>query len=560
MRDQDQILLENVYKNIYLKEEQEEISDENLHANEGEKEIKEYDSEKVYKIEENIYNSFLEDVKKINKRAEKYNFPKVELQVVEKKELPEYRQLDSKSSVRTATGRYLTWYFVKVVSPPPILDGWKFVARIDHEEFGNIIVKSPQSKYKGSLTQEYGDKPPVCDHCKQIRDRKATFVLEKDGKVQTVGRSCLKYYITGDPFSFIKYADTLSWLLGALIEEDGRENRDEFGGRGGSIGRYNIAGALAYMYQTAKKVGYVSKKKERESQDEFGHATTPSTASVYIQMMNDPRLRPIDTEELVAERKKLGEEILSWGKQNVPEMYQRELEKGGKWTDYYGNLATLLKGSESNSTIEEKHVALLATLIGLYLQDQDKKETEKTNKTENFSQWIGEIGEKLKGFEVNVISIRPYISDYGTSYRVNLQDDNGNNFTWWASKNPRLVGGDRIKIEVATVKKHEEYNGIKSTTLLRVNFTKTEGGQKTPIEQQKQLNPSQTQEKNYLSEQEKHKIWMDYWSTLSEEQKKKFANTGGGHKLMALISRAFSNKSTKEEIDKLIEQVKEFLK
>ena len=479
MKDKDSILLENAYSSIYIKEEKEEISDENLQGNEGEKEIKEGDSDKIYKIEENIYNKFLEDVAKINKRAEKYKFPRVELQVIEKKELPEYAQRDYKSSIRTPTGKFLTWYFVKVVSPPPILDGWKFVARIDHEEFGNIIVKSPQSKYEGSLTQEYGNKPPVCDHCKQIRDRKATFVLEKDGKVQTVGRSCLKYYITGDPYSFIQYADTLSWLLGALLEEDGREGGDDdFNNSRGRISRYSIAESLAYMYQTAKKVGYVSKKKERESQDEYGSPTNPSTVSVYLKMMSDARLRPIDTEETIAERKKLGEEILSWGKENVPKMYQMELDKGGSFADYYGNLATLLKGSDSNATIEEKHMALLGSLIGLYLKWQDKQETKKTNKDTNPSQWIGEVGEKLKGFELNVISIKPYRSDYGVSHRVNFQDDNGNNFTWWSSKAVDFVDGDRVKVEVATVKKHDEFNGIKSTTLLRPKIEKIEGVKK----------------------------------------------------------------------------------
>ena len=550
-------MLEEAYLKVYIKEE-EDKSEDNLTENEGEKQIKEDDSEKVYKIEENIYNKFLEDVEKINKRAAKYKFPKVELQVIDKKELPEYRQFDSKSSTRTATGRYLTWYFVKVVSPPPILDGWKFVARIDHESFGNIIVKSPQSKYKGSLTQEYGDKAPKCDHCKTIRDRKATFVIEKDGKIQTVGRSCLKDYVTGDPYAFIQYADTLSWLLGALLEENNRGESDDFGSSRGGIGRYNIADALAYMYQTAKKVGYVSKKKENESRDEFGQAANPSTVSVYIEMMNDPKKRPKDTDESIEERKKLGEEILSWGRQNVPEMYQRELDKGGNYADYYGNLSTLLKGSEGNATIEEKHLALLGSVIGLYLRWQDNQEKEKVNKSNDSSQWIGEVGEKLKGFDANVISVRPYRSDYGISHRVNLQDDNGNNFTWW-SKDPSLADGDRIKIEVATVKKHDDFKGIKSTTLLRVKFVKLEGGQKTPIEQQQQLKPAQTQEKNYLSEQEKHKIWMDFWTSLTPEKQKMFGTTGGGHKLMVRVSNALSNKCTKEELDKLIAETDKFL-
>jgi hypothetical protein len=559
MKDKDTILLENAYKSMYIKEEVEEISDESLSSNEGEKEIKESDSDKIYKIEENIYNKFLEDVKKINKRAAKYKFPMVELQVVDKKELEQYAQRDSGDSRRYPTGRYLTWYFVKVISPPPILDGWEFVARIDHEEFGNIIVKSPQSKYEGNLTQQYGDKPPVCDHCKQIRDRKATFVLEKDGKVQTVGRSCLKYYITGDPYAFIQYAATLSWLLGALLEENGKED-DGFGEDSrGRIRRFNVADSLAYMYQTAKEVGYVSKKREKDSQDEFGNHTIPSTATSFLEMMNDPkRLRRIDTEETIAERKKLGEELLAWGKENIPKMYQKELNEGGKYSDYYGNLLNLLKASESNSTIEEKHIALLASLIGIYFGEQKKEEKIKNNKESNPSKWIGEIGEKLRGFELNVLSIKPWATEYGTSYLVNLQDDNGNNFFWKPTKNPSLDNGDRIKVEVGTVKEHTEYKGIKSTTLLRINFTKIEGGKKEPVDQQ-QLKPSQTQEKNYLSMEDKGKFWMDFYNTLSDSQKKKLSTTGGGHKLMSLFSNALSNKCTKEEFDKLIEQAREFV-
>jgi hypothetical protein len=41
--------------------------------------------------------------------------------------------------------------------------------------------------------------------------------------------------------------------------------------------------------------------------------------------------------------------------------------------------------------------------------------------------------------------------------------------------------------------------------------------------------------------------------------KKKLSTTGGGHKLMSLFSNALSNKCTKEEFDKLIEQAREFV-
>ena len=51
-------MLEEAYLKVYIKEE-EDKSEDNLTENEGEKQIKEDDSEKVYKIEENIYNKFL---------------------------------------------------------------------------------------------------------------------------------------------------------------------------------------------------------------------------------------------------------------------------------------------------------------------------------------------------------------------------------------------------------------------------------------------------------------------------------------------------------------------
>jgi hypothetical protein len=64
--------------------------------------------------------------------------------------------------------------------------------------------------------------------------------------------------------------------------------------------------------------------------------------------------------------------------------------------------------------------------------------------------------------------VRPIEGDYGTTYLYTLREDaTGNVFKWFASREALGDATGRTLQLQGTVKKHEEYNGLKSTVLTR---------------------------------------------------------------------------------------------
>ena len=75
------------------------------------------------------------------------------------------------------------------------INGWKFIASVEHTPKGNIIrqacgIEVPERYYTGE---------PVCEHCHSNRIRKDTFIVmnEETGEFKQVGRSCLADYTHG---------------------------------------------------------------------------------------------------------------------------------------------------------------------------------------------------------------------------------------------------------------------------------------------------------------------------------------------------------------------------
>jgi hypothetical protein len=64
----------------------------------------------------------------------------------------------------------------------------------------------------------------------------------------------------------------------------------------------------------------------------------------------------------------------------------------------------------------------------------------------------------------------PFESSFGTRTMCKYLDEQGNVVVWWASGSVDMSVGTKIKVK-ATTKKHEEYNGVKQTTVRRLAVT-----------------------------------------------------------------------------------------
>lgn len=87
------------------------------------------------------------------------------------------------------------------------------------------------------------------------------------------------------------------------------------------------------------------------------------------------------------------------------------------------------------------------------------------------SEWVGDVGERLRGLSVTVMFETHIESEWGGSKLVKFSDADGNEFGWFGSGLSiwDLKKGDEV-ILTGTVKKHDTYQGIKQTMLSRCSI------------------------------------------------------------------------------------------
>lgn len=83
------------------------------------------------------------------------------------------------------------------------------------------------------------------------------------------------------------------------------------------------------------------------------------------------------------------------------------------------------------------------------------------------SNWIGEVGDKITDLKVQLI--RKYTMDgkYGLTTLYGFQDENGNIINWWSSTFQEIEINDWTTIVRGTIKKLDEYKGVKQTVVTR---------------------------------------------------------------------------------------------
>jgi len=128
--------------------------------------------------------------------------------------------------------------------------------------------------------------------------------------------------------------------------------------------------------------------------------------------------------------------------------------------DYLHNLQVIVK----KGYVIYREVGFAASLLAAYDKAMDQIEECK----QSVSQHLGTVGQRYC-FNLTVRAMRSYEGDYGVRTMVRFDDPSGNVLVWWASGEPEwLETGDTITV-AGTVKKHDEYRGIKQTLLSRVS-------------------------------------------------------------------------------------------
>jgi hypothetical protein len=100
---------------------------------------------------------------------------------------------------------------------------------------------------------------------------------------------------------------------------------------------------------------------------------------------------------------------------------------------------------------------------------RDKIEEIFNPKVEYHSDYVGEIGERIRGITVTVRTIGGFNSAYGYKWVYTLEDEGGNLFTWFTTSQQAVSNGDIVSL-TGTIKAHVEYKGARTTQLTRCRF------------------------------------------------------------------------------------------
>jgi len=389
-------------------------------------------------IKKSHLDALHEYLEKINRKAVKLSQPLMSVEVVR-----EYTQ-----KYRNPLGIDGTLYLVDIIlhGGEPQIKGWGLAGILEFTEGGTLVRGVPGIELPARFRQATNH----CDHCRTTRRRAKVIILRNldKGDFIQVGSTCV-----ADFLGMTTVESYLAWLN--ITAQIGGDLEDlEVGG--GEISRYversfsidEFVGAASIII---RRFGWVPKSKAFNEHD--------ATANQTWEL-----LRPADGPAAAHSKQK-------WIDENelfVVERDNRRAAAAIKWienidadNDYLHNLQVIVK----KRYVIYREAGFAASLLAAYEKAMDLIEK---RKQQPVSQHLGTVSQRYR-FNLTVRAMRSFDGDYGVRTMVRFEDQGGNVLIWWAAGEPEwLETGDTVTV-AGTVKKHDEYKGVKQTLLNRVS-------------------------------------------------------------------------------------------
>lgn len=328
-----------------------------------------------------------------------------------------------------------------------VVNGWKFVATVDHTEKGNIFSGPGVTE----VPRRYYDAPPVCEHCNSRRCRRHTYIVANvdTGEFKQVGRTCLADFTRGlDAGDVARYMS-----LFGILEECSAPCA------GGGYGHYAYIcrkECLMYAAETIRHFGYRKSSCDR------------STASRVLDYYNAEHGR-ITGKTLRAVRAEMDSVGFDLGFGMVSGEVEQALGWIGRQQDD-GNYIHNLKVACALDFIPVRNVGLLVSLLPAYHRDVEKERKRDAEECAGReSVHVGNMGERIT-LEIGTCRcVTSWDTDFGKKYLYRITGEDGNVYTWKTGKSmdEAAVCGKTMK---GTVKNHAEFHGVKQTELTRCSI------------------------------------------------------------------------------------------
>lgn len=328
---------------------------------------------------------------------------------------------------------------------PPKLNGWSFVARVDHaNEVGNIVRPIP-----GFTVPEQYRTSCQCDHCRINRYRRDTYLVQHEdtGEIKQVGSSCLKDFLGHQhPEKIAKMAELLGYA-----EEYARGAMEV-----GEDRRYiDLEAYLAHVAMQIEEHGYMSlsqAKKINATIDEDYKMVQTTASRALLSLFPGRKIETFPPEDRHYER---ANSAIEWAA-NLG-------EDGTVLNDYQHNIHVLAV----SGVIEFRSTGYASSIVGAYMREYDlfpKKDTSVST-----SNHVGNIGDKLD-LEVEYKNSFYKNMPTGGFYIHKFVSSEGNVFVWMTGTSIHADVGAKLKLRGA-VKNHGEFKGEKNTMITRCKVT-----------------------------------------------------------------------------------------
>jgi hypothetical protein len=345
----------------------------------------------------------------------------------------EFRELKDEQG-----NKYTARFIIVEAEGKAVVNGWKFIASVEHTEKGNIINRIGDIE----VPEKYYTTEPICEHCNSKRNRKDTYIVmnEVSGEFKQVGKSCLNDFTNG--LSAEAVAQYIS-LFDELIQGEVP--------MGGSFERYyKTETILRYAAETIKHFGYV------RTQDS-GRSTADRAFDYYCVNENGGWMPEKVRQDLKKEMEAVGFNADSTDTVKLVADAIAWVMAQDKDNNYMHNLKTVC----SLEYVTGRNFGILASLFPTYNREL---EYQAERASEANSQHIGNIGDRITVQVQSVVCLTSWETDWGITRVYKIVDENGNVFTW---KTSSFIAEDEVKTIKGTVKEHKEFRGIKQTELTR---------------------------------------------------------------------------------------------
>ena len=401
-----------------------------------------------------IYEGFLPDLRKkvqtIQKKCAKYGCDFHFAEVGE-----EFREIENPNDYDPETRKHRTVrcrFVICEAEGTAIVNGWEFVASVEHTPKGNIFAKAMSDV---EIPTRYRNTYPVCEHCNSNRVRKDTFIVlnRESGDFKQVGRNCLCDYTHGMSASCATFLASLKEVFSTAENE-----RPDFGSLGRFERYYSPREWLCYVAETVRKFGYEldgGTRNRAQTYWDYLHGYTLYWDAKFERQIRD-ELDNVKFDPETEEVKAMVDKAVAW------------LDTQEASNDYMHNLKTAIALDYCNV----RHFGVLASLFPTWNRELEREAKRKAEaEAGKASEFVGKVGDRVDITVKEIACITSWKTCFGgrytptTTYVWKITGDDDNIYTW---KTQTWLNCEDIPKSIkGTVKEHKTFRDVKQTEITR---------------------------------------------------------------------------------------------